>query len=136
MLSIRTRGKKGIYYIRGSVSLGDKHIEVQEFSLRTTDRDAAAHLMAEHETKLRHQLMFGPAALVAQGTIADAFESYLTKAKPPCASDILRIGKLNGIIGDFSFASRSRRGSIFAALTLPAMTRVVRTAIARCFRRR
>ncbi|GLV28067.1 hypothetical protein TomTYG75_05910 [Sphingobium sp. TomTYG75] len=102
MLSIRTRGKKGIYYIRGSVSLGDKHIEVQEFSLRTTDRDAAAHLMAEHETKLRHQLMFGPAALVAQGTIADAFNSYLSKAKPPCASDILRIGKLNGIIGDFS----------------------------------
>ena len=102
MLSIRTRGKKGIYYIRGSVSLGDKHIEVQEFSLRTTDRDAAAHLMAEHETKLRHQLMFGPAALVAQGTIADAFDSYLSKAKPPCASDILRIGKLNGLIGDFS----------------------------------
>ena len=102
MLSIRTRGKKGIYYIRGSVSLGDKHIEVQEFSLRTTDRDAAAHLMAEHETKLRHQLMFGPAALVAQGTIADAFDSYLSKAKPPCPSDILRIGKLNGLIGDFS----------------------------------
>ena len=97
-----TRGKKGIYYIRGSVSLGDKHIEVQEFSLRTTDRDAAAHLMSEHETKLRHQLMFGPAALVAQGTIAQAFDSYLTKAKPPCASDVLRIGKLNGLIGDFS----------------------------------
>ena len=102
MLSIRTRGKKGIYHMRGSVSLGDKHIGVQEFSLRTTDRDAAAHLMAELETKLRHQLMFGPAALVAQGTIADAFNSYLSKTKPPCASDILRIGKLNGLIGDFS----------------------------------
>jgi len=29
-------------------------------------------------------------------------ESYLTKARPPCPSDILRIGKLNGLIGDFS----------------------------------
>jgi len=102
MLSIRTRGKNGIYYIRGTVTLGDKHIDVKEFSSGTSDRDAASHLMAEHETKLRHRLMFGPAAIVAQGKIADAFESYLTKAKPPCPSDILRIGKLNGLIGDFS----------------------------------
>lgn len=102
MLSIRTRGKNGVYYIRGTVTLGDKHIEVKEFSSGTRDRDAASHLMAEHETKLRHRLMFGSAAIVAQGRIADAFESYLTKAKPPCASDVLRIGKLNGLIGDFS----------------------------------
>ncbi|MDX3901011.1 MAG: hypothetical protein QHC40_10945 [Sphingobium sp.] len=86
----------------GLSGLGKKKIIVKEFSTGTSDRDAAAHLMAEHETKLRHQLMFGPAALVAQGTIAQAFDSYLTKAKPPCASDILRIGKLNGLIGDFS----------------------------------
>ena len=69
MLSIRTRGKNGIYYIRGTVTLGDKHIDVKEFSSGTSDRDAAAHLMAEHETKLRHRLMFGPAAIVAQGKI-------------------------------------------------------------------
>jgi len=102
MLSIRTRGRHGIYYIRGSVGLGEKKILVKEFSTGTSDRDAAAHLMAEHETKLRHQLMFGPAALVAQGTIAQAFDSYLSKAKPPCPSDVLRIGKLNGLIGDLS----------------------------------
>ena len=70
MLSIRTRGKNGIYYIRGTVTLGDKHIEVKEFSSGTSDRDAASHLMAEHETKLRHRLMFGPAAIVAQGRIS------------------------------------------------------------------
>ncbi len=56
--------------------------------------------MAEYETKLRHQLMFGPAAAVAQGVMADAFDSYLSKANPPCASDVLRIGKLNGLIGE------------------------------------
>ena len=102
MLCIRSRGKSGIYYIRGSVSLGDKLIDVREFSTRTTDFDAASHLMAEHETRLRHQLMFGPAVLVAQGTIADAFDSYLSKAKPPCPSDVLRIGKLRSLIGNFS----------------------------------
>ena len=58
--------------------------------------------MAEYETRLRHQLMFGPASVVAQGAIADAFESYLTKATLPCAADILRIGKLNAQIGHLS----------------------------------
>ena len=102
MLSVRRRGKNGIYYIRGSVALGDKRIDVKEFSSGTSDADAASHLMAEYETRLRHQLMFGPAAIVAQGTIADAFVSYLSKAKPPCPADILRIGKLNAQIGGLS----------------------------------
>ena len=102
MLSVRRRGKNGIYYIRGSVALGDKRIDVKEFSSGTSEADAASHLMAEYETKLRHQLMFGPAAVIAQGTIADAFDSYLSKAKPPCPSDILRIGKLNERIGELS----------------------------------
>ncbi|KXU29269.1 hypothetical protein A0J57_24325 [Sphingobium sp. 22B] len=75
MLSFRIRGKNGIYYIRGTVALGHKRIAVKEFSSGTSDRDAAAHLMAEHETKLRHRLMFGPAAIVAQGKIADALKA-------------------------------------------------------------
>ena len=95
VLSIRRRGKNGIHYIQGTVALGGKCIVVKEFCSGASNANAASHLMANHETKLRHQLMFGPAALVAQGTIAEAFDSYLTKAKPPCASDVLRIGKLN-----------------------------------------
>jgi integrase len=102
MLSIRPRGKNGHFYIRGYVALGDKRIDVKEFSSGTSDPDAASHLKAEYETKLRHQLMFGPAVKVAQGVMADAFESYLSKARRPCASDILRMGKLNGLIGDCS----------------------------------
>ena len=102
MLSMRTRGKNCIFYIRGSVSLGANRIDVREFSTGTSDRDAASHLMAEHETKMRHRLMFGPAAIVAQGCIADAFECYLSKAKAPGPSDVLRIGKLNALIGDLS----------------------------------
>jgi len=102
MLSMRTRGKNALYYIRGTVSLGDKRIRVKEFSSGTRDADAASHLMANYETKLRHQLMFGPAALVADGVMADAFESYLSKSPPPGQSDVLRIGKLNAHIGDFA----------------------------------
>lgn len=102
MLTLRRRGKNGIFYIRGSVALGDKRIDVKEFSSGTSDADAASHLMAEYETRLRHQLMFGPAALVADGVMADAFDSYLSKAQRPCASDILRIGKLNAHIGELA----------------------------------
>ena len=83
MLSIRTRGKNGIYYIRGVVSLGDKQTVVKEFNSGTSDRDAAAHLMAEHETKLRHRLMFGPATVVAQGTIAAPFPATWQRQSPP-----------------------------------------------------
>lgn len=102
MLSLRTRGKNGIYHIRGSVALGDKKLDVKEFSSGTSDKHAASHLMAEYELKLRHQLMFGRAANVAKGTMADAFESYLSKPTPPHPFDILRISKLNEHIGDFS----------------------------------
>ncbi|WP_150295315.1 tyrosine-type recombinase/integrase [Sphingobium estronivorans] len=108
MLSVRRRGKNGIYYIRGSVALGDRRIDVKEFSSGTSNADAASHLRADYETKLRHQLMFGPAAVVAQGTMADAFDSYLSKAKRPCHSDILRIGKLNERIGELSLREPKR----------------------------
>ncbi len=100
MLTIRRRGKNGSYYIRGSVTLGDKSIVVKEFSIGTSDADAASHLMAEYETTLRKELMFGPSAKLVKATIADAFNSYLSKTPPPCPSDVLRVGKLNSVIGD------------------------------------
>ena len=100
MLTIRRRGKNGYYYIRGSVTLGDKTIVVKEFSIGTSDADAASHLMAEYETTLRKELMFGPSAKLVKATIADAFNSYLSKTPPPCPSDVLRVGKLNSVIGD------------------------------------
>jgi hypothetical protein len=47
MLSMRTRAKNGIHYIRGTVSLVDKRIKVKEFSSGTRDADATWHLMAD-----------------------------------------------------------------------------------------
>ncbi|WP_257538991.1 site-specific integrase [Sphingobium sp. CFD-1] len=120
MLSLRRRGKNGIYHIRGSVALGDKRIVVKEFSSGSSDADAASHLMAGYETRLRHQLMFGPAAVVAQGTIADAFASYLSKAKLPCPADILRIGKLNAQIGDLSLQEPKQAWEKFRLANLTA----------------
>ena len=102
MLTMRRRGKNGTYSIRGSVSLGDQCIKVVEFSSGTSDADAASHLMAEYETKLRNQLMFGPAAALSQGCLSGAFASYLSKPVRPCPADILRIGKLNALVGGMS----------------------------------
>lgn len=99
MLSMRPRGKAKIYHIRGSVSLGERRIDVAEFSSGTSDRNAAAHLMATRETELREQLLFGPKAQLGRATIADALEAYLTKPVRPHPSDILRVGKLNEVIG-------------------------------------
>ena len=113
MLTYRPRGKNGILYIRGQVSLGDKRIDVKEFSSGTSDKDAASHLMAEYETNLRRQLMFGPAATVANGVMADAFASYLSKAKAPHPSDILRISILNQHIGDLSLNEPKQAWEVF-----------------------
>ena len=49
MLSICPRGENGIYYVRGSVQLGDKSIDVEESNTATSDADAASHLTTEHE---------------------------------------------------------------------------------------
>ncbi len=100
MLSIRRRGKNGTFYIRGSVALGDKCITVKEFSSGTCDADAASHLKAEYESQLRKELMFGSSAKLVNAVISAAFESYLTKSPPPCGADILRVGKMNNVIGD------------------------------------
>ena len=118
MLTFRPRGKNGIFYIRGQVSLGDQRVDVKEFSSGTSDKDAASHLMAEYETKLRHQLMFGPSAAIATGVMADAFASYLSKPKPPHPSDILRVSILNGHIGDLSLNDPKQAWEVFRAAYL------------------
>lgn len=100
MLTIRQRGKNGNWYIRGTVSLGDKQIDVKEFSSGTSDRTAATHLMREHEQQLTLQLMFGSKARTIKATIADAFDAYLSKPKRPGSSDVLRLGKMNQLVGD------------------------------------
>ncbi|RIX31862.1 tyrosine-type recombinase/integrase [Sphingomonas edaphi] len=102
MLSMRQRGKAQIYYIRGSVSLGSKRIDVPEFSSGTSDRDAATYLKNERETELTRELMFGPRAQVARATIADAFHEYLTKPERPNSSDVIRVGKMNDFVGEMS----------------------------------
>lgn len=100
MLTMRQRGKAKVYYIRGSVTLGQRRIDIPEFRTGTSDRDAAAHLMTTREAELRERLMFGPKAEAGRATVAHAREAYLTKAVRPHPSDILRVGKLNEVIGD------------------------------------
>lgn len=115
MLTMRPRGKNGIYSIRGSVTLGDKCIVVKEFSSGTSDKDAASYLMSEHEMRLRNELMFGAKVKIVDATIADAFASYLSKPKPPCGADIIRVGKLNEVIGDMKLSDVQEAWKSFRA---------------------
>ncbi len=102
MLRLRRRGKRGTWYIRGSVTLGERRIVVAEYSTGTCDKAAASHLMAVREQELREQLLFGPRAVAASAVIADAFELYLTKPKPPNSTDVVRVGVMNERIGAMS----------------------------------
>jgi integrase len=105
MLSTRRRGKAQIIYIRGSVRLGDKAIIVSEHSTGTSSEDAASHLMAELETELREQLMFGSRAVAVRAVLADAFDAYLSKAPKPHSTDVVRIGVLNDWVGEMSLGN-------------------------------
>ena len=60
--------------------------------------------MSRKERELREQLMFGPKAQVARASIADAFDAYLAKADRPNTSDVIRVGKMNEIIGEHSLS--------------------------------
>jgi len=102
MLSMRRRGKAQNWYIRGNVTLGGRSVEVAEYSTGTCDKAAASHLMAMREQELREQLLFGPRATAAKAVIADAFEAYLTKPKPPNSTDVVRVGVMNERIGAMS----------------------------------
>ena len=99
MLSLRRRGRSGNWYVRGTVTLGYRCIDVAEFSTGTSDEDAARHVMSERERCLREELMFGPRVVLARSVIADAFEAYLSKPKRPNSSDVLRVGVMNERIG-------------------------------------
>ena len=99
MLTLRRRGSAGKWYVRGSVTLGERFVDVPEFSTGTTDEDAARHVMLERERALREELMFGPRVVASRAVIADAFEAYLAKPKRPNSSDILRVGVMNDRIG-------------------------------------
>ncbi len=75
MLTIRRRGSAGKWYVPGVVTLGDRSIDVSEFSTGTRDEDAARHVMLDRERELREELMFGPRVVAKRAVIADAFEA-------------------------------------------------------------
>lgn len=102
MLTLRQRGKARNWYIRGTVAFGGRVIDVQEFSSGTSEKAAAEYLKSQKEQELVEQLMFGPRATAARATVADALSSYLSKPKRPGSSDLLRVGKLNELIGDMT----------------------------------
>lgn len=113
MLTLRKRGSSGVWYIRGQMSLGDRTINVPEFSTGTSDEDAAQHLRAERERELREELMFGPRVKLTRVTIADAFDTYLAKPKPPNSSDVLRIEVMREFIGAMPMADPKAAWRIF-----------------------
>jgi integrase len=96
---MRRRGRAQNWYIRGYVALGDRRVDIPEFCTNTDDKDAASHLMAVREQELREELMFGPKVRVVRAEVADAFEAYLTKPRPPNSTDVVRIGVMNERIG-------------------------------------
>ena len=71
--------------------MGERWIDVAEFSKGTRDEDAARHLMGERERAQREELMLGPLVVLVRAVIADVFEAYLSRPKLPASSAIASI---------------------------------------------
>ncbi len=99
MLTMRRRGRTRNWYIRGRVAIGEKVALVPEYCAGTRNKEDASLLMATRERELREELLFGPRVVATRGTMANAFEAYLTKSKPPNSTDVVRIGVMNERIG-------------------------------------
>ena len=104
MLTMRRRGKEQNWYIRGQVTLGERVAIVSEYCSGTRSKEDASHLMASLEGELREQLLFGLRVVTTRGTIADAFEAYLTKPKAPNSTDVVRVGVMNERIGQMALS--------------------------------
>jgi integrase len=100
MLTIRRRGKKRIWHIRGSVRVGRETEVVREHSCGTDRRDLAEAYRAKLEAEIRHELLHGPGGRTQSLTIADAGLRYIARPGGVSRSDLWRLQKINAVVGE------------------------------------
>jgi integrase len=98
-LTLRRRGRSGIWYARGTLRIGRETIHVPEFSTGCRER-ADAEAVLEHErARLRTERLEGVAGRARRVSLADCFLAYLKRPGGVRRTDTDRIGKLNDAMG-------------------------------------
>ncbi len=101
MLSLRQRGSKKVYYLRGTVTVGDRCIDVKEHTTGCRDLDAANAFKARLEVELQNELIYGVSPTALSVTFAEAALAYLQQPKKKINRlDAWRIAEISEVIGD------------------------------------
>ena len=134
----RQRKKGGPWYARGTVRLGKTKVSVAEFSTGQSARTAALDAAAAEESRIRAEIIDGPAVRAAELTIADAILAYASRAGGIHALDALRLANFNDLIGHWPLNSADgawsawieRRASGLAPATVARSRAILRAALA------
>jgi integrase len=99
MLHLRQRGK--IWYIGGTVKVGEETVAVDEFSSGLRKESDAKEVAKTKEFTIRKELLDGGSGRKGRLTIADCCAAYLTRPEPIQDYDKLRIGAFSEAIGNY-----------------------------------
>jgi integrase len=94
MLSLRQRGTQKIWYIRGSVAVGDETIIVKERSTGCAGRQAAEAYRAKLIAECQDQILFGKASAHKKVTFNDIVACYIQRVEDVHRNDILRLRQI------------------------------------------
>lgn len=92
MLSIRKRGK--IYYVRGTVKVGNKSRQVLEHSSGCYNEQKAKEYASSLEERIRNELLYGKQINNKQITFGDIAKDYITNKGNISNNELGRIKQL------------------------------------------
>ena len=112
MLTIRRRGKAGIFHCRGTVRVGRKTRRVKEHTTGCDRREDAEAYRAELHAEIQHVLAYGATGRARVVTFADAGLLYLNRPGGLHPNDVWRLKQLNEVLGNcLLYTSPSPRDS-------------------------
>lgn len=98
-MPIRLRLRGDVWHARGTVRVGAQTVVVRAFSTGARQKGAAEAVAAAHEADIRQSVLDGPAGRARTLTVADCFESYLSRPGGVKRYDQDRIADFNDRIG-------------------------------------
>lgn len=101
-IKLRKRGK--VWHARGTVRVGRETISVPEFSTGCSERSAAESVAEAEASRIRSEILDGPAGRARRLTIADAILAYTTRPRGVSKLDAAKLDAVNDAIGNRSLA--------------------------------
>lgn len=104
MLTIRQRGSRGTWYVRGTVRAGKDIRKIDEHSTGTSRRHAAEEYRSKLEADTRAEILHGTACRIRRMTCAEAMLEYTKRPGGLHPNDAWRCAELGEVLGEHAVA--------------------------------